>query len=75
MDQAEIDRSLPFRNCPHCRGMMRLVSSEPHPVAAHVDLQTFDCIFCGFVESWPVPSDTRLPLDRAAALAPAEFDK
>jgi len=54
---------------------MRLVSSEPHPVAARVDLQTFGCIVCEFVESWPVDSYTRLPPDAAAASAPTALAK
>lgn len=37
---------------------MRFVSSEPHPVDGGVDLHTYGCARCDFVQVFKVPGET-----------------
>ena len=57
MQQIEIDLTNPTapKTCSKCGGLMRLVGSEPHPVAAATDLLTFSCTSCEAFEVLPVP--------------------
>ena len=57
MQQIQIDLSNPTapKTCSKCGGSMRLVGSEPHPVAPETDLLTFSCTSCEDVEVVPVP--------------------
>lgn len=41
--------------CSRCGGAMRLVGSEPHPVAPATDLLTYTCTVCDALDVVPVP--------------------
>lgn len=50
MEQAQSNVTRPGIACYRCGGPMRFVSSEPHPVEAGVDLHTYGCGRCDFVQ-------------------------
>jgi hypothetical protein len=37
--------------CDICWGPTRLIGIEPHPVAPHTDLRTFQCLVCDHVQA------------------------
>ena len=41
--------------CTKCAGRTRLIGIEPHPIRAHTDLRTYECMACDAVHAVLVP--------------------
>ena len=57
MQQIQFDiRKIPtVMACGKCGGPVRLIGSEPHPVAPATDVLTYSCTVCEAFEVMPVP--------------------